>query len=201
MTESLWWNDFYLKCCVEKQTYDGQKSQLMKSDRCERACRGVSGEEKQDGKTTEVEMEKTEIVLYIENQGTQRIEITDEKNETHTRGKDSHQEEWKEDILAEAADSIRKLDLLFAFKNPTDVAFMPRNWLHFVSKRLLFTVTMKGPLAQIRATLYRQFNYWADMIVLLSLILTQSRNKIPLKWPQSAPLTVWALALSVLKKS
>lgn len=65
----------------------------MKSDRCERACRGVSGEEKQDGKTTEVEMEKTEIVLYIENQGTQRIEITDEKNETHTRGKDSHQEE------------------------------------------------------------------------------------------------------------
>lgn len=116
---------------LEKQTYDGQMSQLMwqkvkKWERCERTRRGVSRETMENNRQ-KIEMEKTEIALYIENQGTQRIEITDEESETHTRGKDSHQEEWKEDILAEGADCIRKLNFnFFALKNPTDLAFMPR---------------------------------------------------------------------------
>lgn len=36
-------------------------------------------------------MEKTEIALCIENQGTQRKEITDDESETHTRGKDQEE--------------------------------------------------------------------------------------------------------------
>ncbi len=100
---------------LEKQTYDGQKSQPIwqkdnKLERCERTRRGGS-REKMENNRQKIEMQKTEIALYIEKQRTQRIAIPDQESEIHTWGKDSHQEDWKEDLLAEAADCIRKLNL------------------------------------------------------------------------------------------
>lgn len=57
-----------------------------------------------------IELEKMEIALYMEDRGTQRIQITDEDSERHMRERNSRQEERKEDTLADASDCTREKD-------------------------------------------------------------------------------------------